>query len=111
VPTAGPYVVLDVALSVSETAALDTRIRATTGRFGETAFVLAALAAALEAAALEASALEKRALAKSRAQPGDLLFPLAADVRAAGESRLFSNHHGFSLLLLQDSHAMSAAQR
>lgn len=85
VATAGPYALVDIQLTTAETVLLDERIRATTGRFGETAFVLAALAAALE---------------NGNGGGGDLLFPLAADVRATGETRLLSNHHGFSMLLL-----------
>lgn len=85
----GPYVVVDLSLG-AETAVLDARIRATTGRFGETAFLLAALAGALEACGGIA---------------GDLLFPLAVDSRSSGQSRLFSNHHGFSMLLLPEGSA------
>ena len=88
-PSSGPYVVVDLALG-TETAVLDARIRATTGRFGETAFLLAALAGALEACGGIA---------------GDLLFPLAVDIRAAGQARLLSNHHGFSMLLVPEGSA------
>ena len=80
----GCYVVVDLALG-AETTVLDARIRATTGRFGETAFLLAALAGALETCG---------------GMAGDLLFPLAVDIRAAGQARLMSNHHGFSMLLV-----------
>ena len=87
--SSGPYVVLDLSLG-AKTAVLDARIRATTGRFGETAFLLAALAGALEACGGIA---------------GDLLFPLAVDIRAAGQARLLSNHHGFSMLLVPEGSA------
>ena len=85
----GPYVVVDLALG-AKTTVLDARIRATTGRFGETAFLLAALAGALETCGGIA---------------GDLLFPLAVDIRAAGQARLLSNHHSFSMLLVPEGSA------
>ena len=88
----GSYVVVDLALG-ADTSVLDARIRATTGRFGETAFLLAALAAALEACGGIA---------------GDLLFPLAVDIRAAGQARLLSNHHGFSMLLVPKGSATTS---
>jgi hypothetical protein len=75
-------------LDAEVTARFDARQRAATGRFGETPFVLAAVAAALEAA---------------YGIGADLLFPLAVDTRAEhadGERRLLSNCHGFMLLRL-----------
>lgn len=69
-----------VALGV-ETERVDERIRATVGRFGETAFVLAAVAGALAEHA-----------------DGQLVFPLAADSRRPQERRLLANAHGFLFL-------------
>ncbi len=85
----GSYHTIDLSLG-ADTAVLDARIRATTGRFGETAFLLAALAAALEARG---------------GLGGDLLFPLAVDIRAVGQARLLSNHHGFSMLTVPEGSA------
>lgn len=84
-PAAGPLLIHDLRLDAAETAALDARIRTAAGRFGETAFLLAALAAALE---------------QVGGQRGDLLFPLAVDARTPGSTRRLANCHGFSLLLL-----------
>lgn len=65
----------------AETAAVDGRIRSIVGRFGETAFCLAAVAAAL-------------------AEHGDglVVFPLAVDERAPGTTRCLANAHGFLFL-------------
>lgn len=82
---AAPLVIHDLRLDAGETALLDSRIRQVAGRFGETAFLLAALAGALES------------LGGAR---GDFLFPLAVDARPAGDPRRLANCHGFTMLLL-----------
>lgn len=66
------------------TAQVDARAKAVVGRFGETPFLIAAVAGALAAAGVE----------------GDMLFPLAVDLRRPGETRLFANRHGFLMLPL-----------
>lgn len=65
------------------TAACDARVRQAAGRFGETPFLLACVAAALE------DAFGPR---------GDCVFPLAVDARAPGQARRLANTHGFLLL-------------
>ena len=64
---------------------VDARIRSTVGRFGETAFLLAAVAAALAEQSPENST-------------GNVLFPLAADCRKPHETRSLANAHGFVFL-------------
>ncbi len=75
-----PLVCAHVALG-ADTERVDERVRATVGRFGETAFVLAAVAGALAEHA-----------------DGQLVFPLAADSRRPQERRLLANAHGFLFL-------------
>jgi hypothetical protein len=60
---------------------VDERIRSTVGRFGETAFCLAAVAGAL-----------------AERGTGQIVFPLAVDLRKPGQTRSLSNAHGFMFL-------------
>jgi hypothetical protein len=75
--------VATLALGAAATAAMQARQRTAVGRMGEAAFVLAALAAALEA---------------TRGVRGDILMPLAVDLRPPGERRLLANCHGYAFL-------------
>ena len=80
------------------TARIDARAQAAVGRFGETPFLLAAVAGALT----------------SGGDSGDLLFPLAVDLRRPGETHLFANRHGFLMLPLSGALArqdLAAAAR
>jgi len=70
-------------LSAAAAAALRERQRACTGRLGETPFLLAATAAALETVGGEG---------------GDLVFPLAVDLRPPRDERALANCHGFVFL-------------
>ncbi|GDY12134.1 hypothetical protein LBMAG53_10120 [Planctomycetota bacterium] len=72
-----------LALGRDATAAAQSRVRATVGRMGESAFLFAALAAALES---------------SQPGGGDLLLPLALDLRPPGERRMLANCHGYAFV-------------
>ncbi|HYE06843.1 MAG TPA: hypothetical protein VEL07_15105 [Planctomycetota bacterium] len=65
------------------TAACDARLRQAAGRFGETPFLLACVAATLE---------------EVFGERGDCVFPLAVDARTPGQARRLANAHGFLLL-------------
>jgi hypothetical protein len=82
---AAPVHVHHRVLTTEESTLADARARAAVGRLSETPFLLAAVAAALED-------LDRRG--------GDLLFPIAADLRKPGETALFANRHGFLMLPL-----------
>jgi hypothetical protein len=70
-------------IGAADAETLRTRQRQAAGRLSETPFLLACVAAALEAA------LGIR---------GDVLMPLAVDMRAADETRLLANCHGYCFL-------------
>ena len=70
---------------VGDSEELRQRQRQAAGRLAETPFLLACVAAALEAAL---------------GVGGDLLMPLAVDLRAPGERRLLANCHGYCFLRL-----------
>lgn len=80
---ARPLRLARIALGDEDTARCDARQRAATGRFSETPFLLACVAAALEAVC---------------GVGHDLLFPIAADQRQLPDERLLANHHGFLML-------------
>jgi hypothetical protein len=92
---AAPLAHAGTVLDPAATARLAQRQRAATGRLGETAFLIAALAAALD----DLGGIGR-----------DLLFPLAADARGpedgggpgdrSGFARLLENRHGFVFLRL-----------
>lgn len=73
-----------ISLGPESESLIAARARAAAGRFAETPFLLAALAAALEAVG---------------GVGGDLLFPLAVDLRPARQRRALTNGHGFAFLI------------
>jgi hypothetical protein len=80
---AAPIARTTLALGPEATAVADKRQLAVSGRFGETPFLLACLAAALE----EVGGVR-----------GDLLFPLAVDARPRQGGALLANQHAFVFL-------------
>lgn len=84
-----PLVCVHLALGAATTT-VDERVRASVGRFGETAFLLAAVAGAL-----------------AERGDGQIVFPLAADTRRPGESRLLANAHSFLFLAVDAGLARS----
>ena len=92
---ASPLVHTGMVLGPEVTALATARQRATSGRLGETAFLIAGLAAALD-----------DVRADSPGESGDFLFPLAIDARAGAAGvnldidGLLENRHGFVFLRL-----------
>jgi hypothetical protein len=92
---ASPLVHAGMVLGAEATALATARQRATSGRLGETAFLIAGLAAALD-----------DVRADSPGESGDFLFPLAIDARAGAAGAdldidgLLENRHGFVFLRL-----------
>lgn len=84
-----PLACVHLALGAA-TATVDERVRASVGRFGETAFLLAAVAGAL-----------------AELGDGQIVFPLAADTRRPGETRLLANAHSFLFLAVDAGLARS----
>jgi hypothetical protein len=80
---AAPIARCPLVLGLDATAVADKRQLAASGRFGETPYLLACLAAALE----EVGGVR-----------GDLLFPLAVDARPRQGGALLANQHAFVFL-------------
>lgn len=80
---ASPLARVSLVLGTEETAAADRRQATLTGRFGETAWLLACLAAALE----DVGGIG-----------GDLLFPFAVDARPRSGGPILANCHSFIFL-------------
>jgi hypothetical protein len=80
---AAPVLTHHLALGAEATAAMQARQRQASGRMAETPFLMACVAAALEAAC---------------GVGGDVLLPLAVDLREPGQARLLANCHGYCFL-------------
>lgn len=84
---AAPLIHASLALGPEATERADRRSRAASGRFGETCFLLACVAAALE---------------ESGGSGGDPLFPFAMDQRPPRGGPLAANLHAFAMVRLTE---------